>query len=219
MAIPFRIVSDRVARPAIAQNVIRKPQRDFRLWLGIGLLLFSILMISHLISSAKARTPLLSVTHDIGAGTTLTDADLAVAQVAIPDTAHYLSDIDVALGQITTRSLAQGELLTDTAVGSTSGSNLRTVSVPIRAGHLPGISHGDLVDIWSTPSTDGMAQPGPPKLILSRAVVADSPAGVDPTSDTAISLTIPLADVHAVIAALRDGLIDVVAVSAGGQGQ
>lgn len=219
MVIPFRIAAQRVTKPVIAPNVVRQTRRDFRLWLGIGLLLFSIAMVSHLISSARARTPVVSVTHDLGAGTKLTDADIALVQVSVPDTAHYLADTNLVVGQITTRNLAQGELLADTAIGKANVSNLRTVSVPIRAGHLPGIAHGDLVDVWSTPSTDAMAIPGPPNLILNRAVVADSPVGVDPASDTAITLTIPTKDVHTVISALRDGLIDVVAVSTGGAGQ
>jgi len=216
MAIPFRIRAQSNANPILLPNVSRKVKRDFRLWLGIGLLLISILTISHLVSAAGARTLAVALTHDVAAGKQLTLDDLEVVRVAIPGAQNYVREVDSALGMTATRGMSAGELIPVSIGHPGSSNNLRRISLPIRAGHLPVIHSGDLVDIWSTPSADGLQIPGPPTLLSHAATVADMPADIDPNSDTAVSVLLPKNEVAKIIAALRDGQIDVVAFPQGG---
>lgn len=216
MAIPFRIRAQSSANPILLPNVSRKVKRDFRLWLGIGLMLISILTIGHLISVAGARTLAVALTHDVAAGKQLTSDDLELVRVAIPGAPNYVREVDSALGMTTTRGMSAGELIPVSVGQLDSSKNFRRVSLPIRAGHLPAIHSGDLVDIWSTPSIDGLQIPGPPSLLSHAATVADVPADIDPNSDTALSVLLPKNEVAKIIAALRDGQIDVVAFPQGG---
>jgi len=210
MAIPFRIRAQGAAKPILLPNVNRKVRRDFRLWLGIGLLLLSILTISHLIASAGARTQAVVLAQDVASGKQFTIDDLEVVRVALPSARNYVASIDTALGMSATRNMSAGELIPASLGAIGISKDLRSVSLPIRAGHLPVLQPGDLVDIWSTPSAEGMQIPGPPSLLSSAASVADVPAEIDANSDTAVTVVLPKNEVAKVIAALRDGQIDVV---------
>jgi hypothetical protein len=213
VAIPFRIRAQSKSNPVLVPNVNRKVKRDFRLWVGIGLLLFSILTISHLVSTAGARTQSVALTHDVVAGKHLTLDDLEVVQVALPSASNYLSSIYAAIGTTTSRNMAVGELIPVSSQPSDNAKNLRRVSLPIRAGHLPALQVGDLVDIWNTPSVDGLQIPGPPLLVSRAATVADAPASTDSNSDTALTVLIPKSEVAKIITALRDGQMDVVVLT------
>jgi len=215
MAIPFRIRPNSTVNPTLVPNVSRKVKRDFRLWLGIGLLMFSIFAISHLVSTAGARTNSVALIHDIAAGQQLTLEDLEVVRVALPNSQNYVASIDSALGMTVVRSMSAGELIPVSLNSSGSSSNLRSVSLPIRAGHFPALESGDLVDIWSTPSSEGIQIPGPPSLLSKAATVASLPADIDPNSDSALTVLLPKNEVAKVIAALRDGQIDVVVLPKG----
>ncbi|MCX6404673.1 MAG: hypothetical protein NTW81_04065 [Actinobacteria bacterium] len=216
MAIPFRIRAQSNTKPVLAPNVSRKVKRDFRLWLGIGLLLLSILTISHLVSAAGARTESVALTHDVLVGKQLTLDDLEVVRVALPSAHNYVSSIDSALGIKVTRNMSAGELIPTSGQTNDTSRNLRSVSLPIKAGHLPNLQSGDLVDIWSTPSADGMQIPGPPVLLSQAVTVADVPAEIDPNSDTALSVLLPKKEVAKIVAALRDGQIDIAVLGQSG---
>jgi hypothetical protein len=218
MAIPFRIRTQGATNPVLVPNVSRKVKRDFRLWLGIGLLLLSILTISHLISAAGARTEAVVLTHDVLIGKQLTLDDLELVQVAVPSTSSYVNSIESALGIKTARNMSAGELIPVSLQTTSTSANLRSISLPIRAGHLPNLQSGDLVDIWSTPSTDGLQIPGPPVLLSKAATVADAPTEIDPNSDTALSVLIPKKEVAKIVAALRDGQIDIALLGQNGVG-
>lgn len=179
--------------------------------------MFSIFAISRLVSTAGARTYSVALRHDITAGQQLTLEDLEVVRVALPDSQNYVSSIDSALGMTTVRAMSAGELIPVSLNATGSSSNLRSVSLPIRAGHFPALEIGDLVDIWSTPSTEGIQVPGPPSLLSKAASVADLPADIDPNSDSALTVLLPKNEIAKIIAALRDGQIDVVVLPKGGE--
>jgi len=165
-----------------------------------------------LISHAGARTNALRLNHDVLAGTTLTEADLSLVRVALPTDVTYVENIASAVGLRTTHDLFSGDLLQVNATTQTTSTVLRTLSIPIRAGHLPALQHGSFVDLWVTPSTQGLAIPGPPKLVVSRVAVDSVPDGVDANTDTAITISIPRDNVPQVMTALRDGTIDLAVV-------
>ena len=95
-------------------------------------------------------------------------------------------------------------------------SDARSVSVPIRAGHLPQVNPGEKVDIWMTPTLDGIALPGPASLIIPNAVIASAPEFVDAGMDTSVTVLISKNQVQILVQAMRDGLIDLVAIPVAG---
>lgn len=107
------------------------------------------------------RTDVLAVARDVPVGATITDSDLAVANVTTdrslkPIPASRRSQI---VGQIAQVPLVAGELLTPAQVGVSSGftPGQMLVAVGLKQGQFPGrgLSAGQKVLIVSTPGTNG----------------------------------------------------------------
>ena len=211
MAIPLRIQNDH-AKPKLQVNVPSIRKRDWRLWLGVLFVVFSILATARLISAASARVEAVMVVRDVAAGSTLTESDLALVRVALPTELPFARSLSEVVGLRATRNLYANDIVQSTAVGESLPKEFRNVSVPIRAGHLPSLMSGSAVDVWLTPSTQGMALPGPPSLVISHAVVETPPDAVDSATDTAVTLLIPNEQVPKLMTAIRDGSIDLAAV-------
>ena len=84
--------------------------------------------------------------------------------------------------------------------------------MPIRAGHLAQISRGEKVDIWMTPALDGLALPGPARLIIPNAVIEFAPDFYDSGVDTSVTVLVAKDDVEILVQAMRDGSIDLVSI-------
>ena len=107
-----------------------------------------------------SRTQVLAVARDVPVGATITDSDLAVANVTTdrnlkPIQASRRSQI---VGQIAQVPLVAGELLTPGQVGVSSGftPGQMLVAVALKQGQFParGLSAGQRVLIVSTPGTN-----------------------------------------------------------------
>lgn len=194
---------------------IAKPKRsirDFRLWLGLLFIIISILLVQLLFAKASVRNPAVVLKHSIPAGSALSASDLEVVQVVVPESVQTISAVDQAIGKIVTRDLFAGDLLSTESIVDRIRSDMRLVSVPIKAGHLPTLEVGQLIDVWVTPATDGMALPGPATLVISQATISQIPQIIDPTLDTAVTLLINTNSVQPLVQAMRDGVIDLVAL-------
>lgn len=196
------------------QKVIKQKRsiRDFRLWLGFLFVLISILATQNLLDTATARSQAVVLTNEVPAGSQITVNDLDVVDVVLPSEVKVIGLISDVAGLTATRDLFIGDLLTIDSVTDQSNKSIRLVSVPIRAGHLPELDTGQLVDVWMTPSLDGMELPGPAQLLISQATISMIPTGIDPTLDTAVTLLIPSNQVQLLVQAMRDGVIDIVAL-------
>jgi hypothetical protein len=137
---------------------------------------------------------------------------LSAAQVAVPSTQNLLEMPSDAVGKVAVTDLFAGDLVSIQAVSSSFASDSRVVSIPISAGHLPSIAHGGKVDIWMTPSVDGVALPGPSALIIAGAVVDTVPDYVDVGMDTSVTVMVSADQVQTLVQAMRDGVIDLVAI-------
>ena len=192
-----------------------KPKRsikDIRLWLGFIFVLTSVLLTQNLLAKATARTQAVIIQNEIPAGSPIRSADLALVNVVLPEGVKTIPTLAQADGMRATRDLFVGDILTTDSIADDADKSLRLVSVPIRAGHLPNLDFGQLVDVWMTPSIDGMALPGPAQLLISQAIINMIPDGIDPTLDTAVTLLIPSNQVQVLVQAMRDGVIDIVAL-------
>ena len=192
-----------------------KPKRsikDIRLWLGFIFVLTSVLLTQNLLAKATARTQAVIIQNEIPAGSPIRSTDLALVNVVLPEGIKTISTLSQADGMRATRDLFVGDILTTDSIADDADKSLRLVSVPIRAGHLPNLDFGQLVDVWMTPSIDGMALPGPAQLLISQAIINMIPDGIDPTLDTAVTLLIPSNQVQVLVQAMRDGVIDIVAL-------
>jgi hypothetical protein len=207
MAIPLRLTP-----PTTIKSPLMASRKDFRLWLGVALILTASLIGGKVFSAASHRTPAVVLTHDLAAGSTIRASDVQLMNVALPNGIASITSIDGLIGKVATRDLIGGSLLNPLAVSETSNAALRSVSVPIKAGHLPLLSYGARVDVWFTPSIDGAIAPGPSTLIAENVLVEAVPDLMDNSIDSAITLRISDQVVVQIMQALRDGSIDIAVV-------
>ena len=214
MAIAFR-TGLRSEKTLITKNRQRATLRDIRFWLGLILVIGSVTFGARLLGSASHRVPAVIAVHSLAAGATVTAEDLQAVAVAVPDSVIVSSSTDALIGKVLAQPLTAGSLVPPSAVTDSITNATRTIALPIRAGHLPDVDRGSLVDVWVTPSLDGVATPGPATRVVSNALVANVPSEIDPTSDSSISLQVENDNIQPLVQAMRDGLIDIVVVAGG----
>jgi hypothetical protein len=202
----------RLPRTNIAKARQSSSWRDVRLWLGLVLVLASVISANWYVNRIGHRSFAVVTQHDLAQGSVIEEADIALVPVAVPQGVKVITDATQVLGSIAARDVAAGELISANAVGGSVPDASRVVSVAIRAGRLPSLQHGQRVDVWMTPSSDGAQMPGPSELVVPGAVVVSAPESVDALTESAVSLALADDQVGALLAAMRDGVVDVVAI-------
>ena len=209
MAIPIRVGQVGQNKSLVKSN--RKTQ-DPRLWLGI-LFIFAAMIIGQLVvSSAATRVPAVTLNSNIAQGALIRESDVIPVQVSAPSIENLISVPSDVVGKVASTDLFAGDLVSVHSISTGFASDARNVSVPIRAGHLPQVRPGEKVDIWMTPSLDGVALPGPANLIIPNAVIAAAPEFIDAGMDTSVTVLISQDQVQVLVQAMRDGVIDLVAI-------
>jgi hypothetical protein len=211
MAIPLRL-GQKSTRIEATKDLKSRRSHDPRMWLGILLLIGSTIFGQTIFTRASARTPAVSIVSDIAAGSMIRESDISISQVAVPNPDSLLAIPSEVIGKFAAVDLVAGDLITKHSITAGAASDSRLVSVPIRAGHLPLLAHGSKVDVWMTPATDGVALPGPAQLIIPSAVLDAVPNVSDQGMDTSVTLQITDIQVQALVQAMRDGVIDLVAI-------
>jgi hypothetical protein len=186
--------------------------RDPRLWLGLVLIVGSFAAAMSYTQRLGHRTTVLVAAHNLAAGVEIRGGDVREVSVAVPADVPVLSDAAAVLGTAVQRDVLAGELLTPSSIGDTGDGRDRTLAVPIRAGHVPDLRHGSVVEVWLTPSLQGVELPGPARLIVERATVVAAPSDPDPTMDAAVSLLVRDVEVADIVQAMRDGAVDLVLI-------
>jgi hypothetical protein len=213
MAIPIRVGQ---SAPRKTSKQTTSKTQDPRLWLGIFFIIAAMVTGQLVVSKASARVPAITLTSNIAKGSLIQESDISLAQVSVPVTETLVTVPSEVVGKIANTDLFVGDLISVHSISNSYASDLRTVSVPIRAGHLPQVGSGQKVDVWMTPSLDGVALPGPARLIIPNAVIAQAPDFVDAGMDTSVTILVSQDDVQPLVQAMRDGLIDLVAIPVSG---
>jgi SAF domain-containing protein len=202
--------SDAVDAPASPPAARRRRTRwqDPRLWLGIVLVLASIVLGARVLAAADDTVAVWQLARDVPAGTALSAADLRLTRVHFDDPAvagQYISaDHSLDPGARATRDLMAGEMLASSALTSAAAPATRQLPLGVDAVHAPAdLRVGDHVQVWAVPSSG----PGPgthpaaPSLVLSDVTVLSaggSVVGVSAERQVLVGLT-PRTDVGAVL--------------------
>jgi len=213
MAIPIRMGQVRQSKSIAKTN--RKTQ-DPRLWLGILFVVLAMIVGQIVITGASARVPAVTLNSNIAQGAVIRESDVSPVQVSVPTSENLISIPSDVVGKVASTDLFAGDLVSIYSISNGYSSDARSVSVPIRAGHLPQVNPGEKLDIWMTPTLDGIALPGPASLIIPNAVIASAPEFVDAGMDTSVTVLISKNQVQILVQAMRDGLIDLVAIPVAG---
>jgi formylmethanofuran:tetrahydromethanopterin formyltransferase len=180
---------------------------DTRFLLGIVLIVASIAGVWGVVAAARHTVPVLAAARTIVPGSVVSADDVQVVDVALGRAADtYLAADGLTGGAVATRTIAPGELVPKSAVGSVEG--VRTTTVVLRStGELPtAVTAGAAVEVWAAAQIE-RGRFETPRVLVSRATVKsvardDSVMGA---SGASLELVIDRSDVAAALAAIADG--------------
>lgn len=184
---------------------------DFRLWLGLALVVVAMFAGAHLLSSDSASVTVWQATRDLPSGAEATD--LRPVTVTLGEASQdYLSADEVVTGRMLW-PVAAGELVPRRAIVSGALDGARLVTVPIEPLRLPpDVVSGDRVDVWATPGDGVEGIPIPELIVASASVASVARENVGIGGQIAVVLALAEPDVARVVAASRGGSLDLVAV-------
>jgi hypothetical protein len=190
---------------------------DWRMLLGLLLVLVAVVGGARVFAAAQRRTDVWAAEHALVPGERIAPGDLDVERVRLgTDSARYAAAVGAApVGYLVTRYIGAGELL---PVGALSAdpptSSSRLVTVPVQAGHLPpDLNHGAVVDVYVT-AKSATGSVGAPTLVVSGVTVQSRSGGgaFAEQAQLAVVLVVPTNDVPALVRAVESGSIDLVEV-------
>lgn len=193
-----------------ARRLTRVRWRDGRLWLGVVLIIVSMVVGSRLISHSDERVTVWRATHDLSVGSPIVDLEPVTVYLGAADSS-YVRAAQAPSG-VLVHPVSAGQLLPVSALGAMSSVPLRVITLPIEPLHSPvGLRPGDRVDIWAT--SEESAIPGASRLVESSAVVAAIAAdSMGVGGEIGVAIEIPEERAEALISAVRGGVIDLVSV-------
>lgn len=189
--------------------------RDLRLVIGVLLVLLSVAGGARLVAGLDDSTPVYAAAHDLLPGQPVEEADVVVVTVPTrmgESLTHYV-DASQPLSEDTylVRTIRAGELVPASALGTERQALDKTVTVPVDASALGGLSSGSVVDLWVSQRDDDAVGEAylDPELLLAGAVVDDVPeqGGALGTSlgRASVAVVVPADRVGEVIAAVDQG--------------
>lgn len=178
---------------------------DLRVLLGVMLVLCSVLLGAVLLTRASAAQPYLAATHDLAAGTTISDSDVRVTRIRLPHAAErYFAAGQLPNGQALAAPIRAGELVPRSAVQTASAGT--TVTIPVRPENAPDLQRGQRITVWVST-----------RFCQAAVVIADVPVQQVRdgskgalTADAAVSVVVRLSPELAARVVSAVGLPDVV---------
>jgi hypothetical protein len=154
-----------------ATRVPRRRWRDWRLGLGVVLVLGSAVLGGRVVGAADDTVAVWAADGDLVAGTQLRADSLVAVPVRIESAANPYLTGPVPDGYLVARPVAAGELVPAAAVvpATEATRTARQVALSLEPGSVPGsLDAGDRVDVWLVP--DLLAVPDAPATLLVAGV-------------------------------------------------
>jgi hypothetical protein len=146
-----------VATPSPTPRRLKTPSWfDLRLVAGVTLVLISVAGGALVVAGADSTHPVWAVRRDLATGTVITQGDLQIVRVRLPDRSHYLPagstrSADDPVNKTLTRPVAAGDLLPRSAIAATPAGT--TLTVPLTSDQAPHISRGQEIELWLSSKT------------------------------------------------------------------
>jgi hypothetical protein len=197
----------------------RRLRLDPRIVLGLVLVAASTLGVTGVVQSLNRTEPVYRAAGPLVAGAHISASDLVATPVRLgPADPLYLTGPVPAEGYVVTRTIAAGEMVPLSALGTASAVDVASVVVDLSTRLSGSIVPGAVVDVWSAPRKAGSTtEYGAPVVLVSGATVVRTiaPQGIVPAAQqNTVELQVPRDDVAAVLQAVADDArISAVAVS------
>lgn len=184
----------------------RRRLPDPRILIGVALVVASAVGTTVLVAGLTRTATVYRAPHALVAGDRLRADGLARMTVRLGDAQGlYLAGPIPDDGLVVTRTVAAGEMVPRSAVGTPAAVSSATVVVALAAPLAAGVGAGDAVDLWAAPRADGAQERyGAPVVLVSDAVVVRAPDGpglVPGARDDAVEVQVPRGDVASVLEA------------------
>lgn len=182
---------------------------DPRFSIGLGLVVLAIGGVVALVSTADATTTVLAARNPLAVGDRIDESDLVSVQVRLGTTTElYLTpELIPSEGLLVTRTIAGGELIPSSAVGTHAGADLTRLVVDLNGALAESIGPGSVVDVWSAKQNE-RGQFGPPAVLVDQAsIVRVVPATGFLASDggARVEVLVPKDRVATVLEAIANG--------------
>ncbi|MHA6667404.1 SAF domain-containing protein [Homoserinimonas sp. A447] len=145
---------------------------DPRFAIGIVLVVASVAGVLVVVASADQTTTVYAARAVLSVGDRIGADDLVEQSVRLGTvTGKYLdADAIPSDGLIVTRTIAEGELVPSSAVGSTAGQRLASVVIAVTTQLPRSVDAGSVVDVWAAREGDSGLF-GPPSVLVPSATV------------------------------------------------
>lgn len=188
---------------------------DPRLWVGVLLVLGSVVLGARLLAAADDTVAIWQLERDMVAGSAVTSADLRVTRVHFDEPADSARYVDASsrlpADATLTRDIAAGEMLTVSSVTTASTVPPQILPLAVTAAGMPSeLAPGDSVDVWATPTDDGGGGRARPVQVLQDATVTavGAAAAVGIGGDRQVAVALPHdADVGSALRSLHEATV------------
>lgn len=193
---------------------------DPRFAIGLVLVVVSVLGVDALVNAANASVDVLAARFTLTPGERVHASDLVPTSVRVGRTAGlYLQASEVpSAGLVVTRSVAAGELVPHTAVGSRVGQRLTSVVVSVDSALAASIAPGSRVDLWSAQPASASGDDGSsvapgsyaaPTVLVSSAIVVRlvDQKNLVASNGSSVELLMPKSDTATVLDAIANGTV------------
>jgi len=175
----------------------------------------SVVIGAGVMSADRDTVTVLRATRDLSIGATPSGLDRVVMSRAAAGDAYLTQE---PVGAVLQWPVRAGELVPRAALGAPLRVASRQVTVAVDPLHAPvDLQAGDHVDVWASPSISSR-DAIPPRLVVADARVASVSAdAVGIGGEVAVVLDLGEDDVLPVVEAVRNGVVDLVAVPVSSQ--
>lgn len=137
----------------------RRNTPDLRLVLGVLLVVGSVVGVSAIVAAADRRVTVYAAAAALTPGERIDARDLVQRSVALDGADRlYLAVGDIPSGgMVVTESVAKGQLLPTSAVGSTAGVSSTSLVLQLATRVSGAVVPGASIDIWAAPGPGGVA--------------------------------------------------------------
>jgi len=180
---------------------------DPRFAIGLVLIVASVVGVAAIVTTADDSVLVYAARSPLAAGDRVDASDLEARNVRLDGAEHlYLTSDDLDTGVVVTRTVAAGELVPASAVGSTVGIRQSSVVLTL-TGQLPAsVAAGSTVDVWASRETESGVYGAPTVLVSGASVVrlVESDGIVVDDRASAIEVLVPRNRIARVLEALAN---------------
>lgn len=187
---------------------------DIRFLIGIALVIFSIVGVWLIVSSARQTTPVLQADRTIAQGEALVSDDFRVVEVSLGSVIDdYLAPQDLESGMIAARTLADGEFMPISAAADAQSSRTTSIVIESSVAIPESVTVGTPVELWFAPVLADTDEFDAPRILVADVIVASipEPDGMLAQRSAMLEIVIDRSDVADVLAAISgDAALSVV---------